>query len=45
MRALVDIELIAGNEENVGLFLQDHLSGLAARFHGRVERIEVEPHR
>jgi acetylornithine deacetylase len=44
-RALVDIESITGNEENVGLFLQDHLSGLAARFHGRVERMEVEPHR
>jgi acetylornithine deacetylase len=44
-RALVDIESITGNEENVGLFLQDLLSGLAARFNGRVERMDVEPHR
>jgi acetylornithine deacetylase len=44
-RALVDIESITGNEENVGLFLHNHLSGLAARFNGRVERMDVEPHR
>ena len=44
-RALVDIESITGNEENVGLFLFDHLSKLTARHRGRIERMEVEPHR
>ena len=44
-RALVDIESITGNEENVGLFLFDYLNGLASQYHGRVERMEVEPHR
>jgi acetylornithine deacetylase len=44
-RALVDIESITGNEENVGLFLSDYLSGLTTRFSGRIERMEVEPHR
>src|SRR5439155_23776444 len=39
------IESITGNEEQVGNYLFDHLSGLAARFGGRVERMEVEPHR
>src|SRR5947209_4575950 len=42
-RALVDIESITGNEENVGLFLFDYLNGLASQYHGRVERMEVEP--
>jgi len=44
-RALVDIESITGNEETVGLYLFDYLSRLASRYHGRVERMEVEPHR
>jgi acetylornithine deacetylase len=44
-RALVDIESITGNEEQVGNYLFQHLSGMAARFNGRVERMEVEPHR
>src|SRR5205823_6298610 len=44
-RALVDIESITGNEENVGLFLFEYLSGLTARHRGRIERMEVEPHR
>jgi acetylornithine deacetylase len=44
-RALVDIESITGNEEQVGNYLFEHLSGLAARYQGRVERMEVEPHR
>jgi acetylornithine deacetylase len=44
-RALVDIESITGNEENVGLFLFNHLSRLTARHAGRIERMEVEPHR
>src|ERR1700722_12791925 len=44
-RALVDIESITGNEENVGLFLFNHLTQLATRFNGRAERMEVEPRR
>src|SRR5258705_11349288 len=44
-RALVDIESITGNEENVGVYLFDYLSQLTTRFHGRIERMEVEPHR
>jgi acetylornithine deacetylase len=44
-RALVDIESITDNEETVGLYLFDHLSRLASRCQGRVERMEVEPHR
>lgn len=44
-RALVDIESITGNEERVGEFLFAHLSGLASRYGGRMERMEVEPHR
>jgi acetylornithine deacetylase len=44
-RALVDIESITGNEERVGEFLFAHLSGLASRYGGSAERIEVEAHR
>jgi acetylornithine deacetylase len=44
-RALVDIESVTPNEEQVGQFLFDHLSAIAARTDGQVERIEVEPHR
>jgi acetylornithine deacetylase len=44
-RALVDIESITGNEEQVGNFLFHHLSDLAARHNGRVERMEVETRR
>ena len=44
-RALVDIESITGNEERVGGFLFGYLSQLAKRYGGRVERMEVEPHR
>jgi acetylornithine deacetylase len=44
-RALVDIDSVTPNEEQVGLFLADYLSGLAARTGGRVERMEVEPRR
>jgi acetylornithine deacetylase len=44
-RALVDIESITENEERVGKFLLAHLSALAARYDGRVERMEVAPHR
>jgi len=44
-RALVDIESITGNEEKVGLYLFDYLSELTSRYGGRIERMEVEPHR
>jgi acetylornithine deacetylase len=44
-RSLVDIESITGNEENVGLFLFDHLSRLTMRYGGRIERMDVEPRR
>ncbi len=41
-RALVDIESITENESQVGAFLYDHLSKIAARTGGRVERMAVE---
>ncbi len=44
-RTLVDIESITGNEERVGQFLFAHLSELAAGSGGRVEVMDVEPHR
>jgi acetylornithine deacetylase len=44
-RSLIDIDSVTPNEERVGLFLHDHLTGLANRFDGIVEKIEVEPHR
>ena len=44
-RALVDIESITGNEEKVGLFLFDYLQRLTIRYGGRIERMDVEPHR
>src|SRR5260370_40944794 len=44
-RELVDIESITGNEERVGDYLFAHLSGLAIRYDGHVERMQVEPHR
>jgi len=44
-RALVDIESITLNEEAAGNFLFDHLTPLAARYGGRVERMEVETRR
>src|SRR5579863_5855132 len=44
-RALVDIESITENESEVGLFLLDHLGGLAAQTGGRVERMQVEGER
>jgi acetylornithine deacetylase len=44
-RALVDIESITGNEEEVGRFLFDYLSPLTTRYGGRIERMDVEPHR
>ena len=44
-RALVDIDSVTPNEERVGVYLAGHLSALASRTNGKVERIEVEPHR
>lgn len=44
-RRLVDIESITGNEMPVSLELEKILRELAARFDGKVERIEVEPQR
>jgi acetylornithine deacetylase len=44
-RALVDIESITGNEEQVGKFLFARLSELAAVADGRVEVMDVEPGR
>lgn len=44
-RTLVDIESITGNEEQVGQFLFSHLSEIAAGTDGRVEVMDVEPHR
>jgi acetylornithine deacetylase len=44
-RALIDTESITGNEERMGLQLLDHVSTLAARYGGRAELHQVEPHR
>jgi acetylornithine deacetylase len=44
-RALVDIDSVTPNEEAVGRYLYDRLSPLAAATRGRVERMDVEPHR
>jgi len=41
-RRLIDIESITPNERAVGDVLFDHLSGLAQRFHGDIERMQVE---
>ncbi len=44
-RALVDIESTTNQEKNVGDYLFAHLSALAARSNGRVERMPAEPNR
>jgi acetylornithine deacetylase len=44
-RALVDIESVTNNEKQVGDFLFTHLSALALRHEGRIERIPVAPQR
>src|SRR5260370_27493041 len=44
-RALVDIESTTNQEKNVGDSLFAHLSALAARHNGRIERIPASPHR
>ena len=44
-RALIDIDSVTPNEEQIGDWLFDHLRPLAARFNGRIEKVEVEPGR
>ena len=44
-RALVDIESVTNNEKQVGDFLFAHLSALASRHEGHIERIPVAPQR
>jgi acetylornithine deacetylase len=44
-RALIDIDSVTPNEEQVGLWLVDYLSKLTAQSGGHVEKIEVEPKR
>src|SRR5579863_6927710 len=44
-RALVDVESITENEEAIGNVLFAHLSDLASRHGGRVERMPVEERR
>jgi len=44
-RALVDVESITENEEQIGHVLLAHLSELARRFGGRAELMPVEPRR
>lgn len=44
-RRLIDIESITPNEGDVGDFLHSHLSDLAARSGGEIERMAVEPRR
>lgn len=44
-RALVDIESTTNHEKDVGDYLFAHLSAIAARHNGQIERIPVEPNR
>ncbi len=44
-RALIDIPSVTPEEERVGDYLFDHLSGIAAAHNGRAGKIEVEPGR
>jgi acetylornithine deacetylase len=44
-RTLIDIESITPNERAIGDYLTEYLTPLAARYEGRVERIQVEPER
>src|SRR5258707_4502744 len=44
-RALVDIESVTNNEAGAGEFLFRHLSPLAAKYGGDVERMQVEAQR
>jgi acetylornithine deacetylase len=44
-RALIDIPSVTPEEEQVGFWLCDYLTRLCAAHDGRVETMEVEPHR
>ena len=44
-RALVDIDSVTPNEEEVGVYIADYLRELAERTAGHVEMMSVEPHR
>ena len=44
-RALIDIPSITPEEEQVGLYLYNHLTQLATQYNGTAGRIEVEPAR
>src|SRR5882672_11628668 len=44
-RALVDIESTTNHEKHVGDYLFAHLSAIAARHNGQIERMAVEPNR
>ena len=44
-RALVDIESTTGHEKNVGDYLFAHLSSLAGKHNGKVERMSAEANR
>jgi acetylornithine deacetylase len=44
-RALVDIDSVTPNEEEVGVYIADYLRELAERTGGHVEMMSVEPHR
>jgi acetylornithine deacetylase len=44
-RALVDMESITNHEKNVGDYVFAHVSTLASRYGGQIERMPVEPNR
>ena len=44
-RSLVDIESTTNHEKHVGDYLFAHLSAIATRHNGQIERISVEPNR
>src|SRR6266850_2289657 len=44
-RSLVDIESTTNHEKDVGDYLFAHLSAIAARHNGQIERMPVEPNR
>ena len=44
-RTLIDIESVTPNEKAMGEYVYQYLQPLAARYAGRVEKIEVEPDR
>ncbi|MBV8863897.1 MAG: M20/M25/M40 family metallo-hydrolase [Acidobacteriaceae bacterium] len=44
-RKLIDIDSVTPNEREIGNYLWEHLSQLAARFEGHADRLPVEPQR